>query len=574
MLRVEKLNYEVKGRLLLKDVSFQIRKGEVLALLGANGAGKSTLMKVLCGEYKPSNGLVSLHGQKLDQYDARLLARSRAMLSQQQHVSLAFKVEEIVMMGRYPHFKSRPAEVDIAIVKEVMCLCGVDEFADRVFSSLSGGEQQRVQLARSLAQVWENPDSLLLLDEPISALDMHYQQKVLAIAKALARRGFIVVIVVHDVNFAATYADRIIMLKHGRKLFDGSPVEVLTPTNIYTIFSVEASVELNPRTLRPYIRLEEMPLDAYLFNSKLPDDRAEKLSLRQKRELLLAEDPFLSLADQANRLQVAEIDLWMLDKSKNCRYIAKQSIDEVFRQLVKMGEVTVFTRNACCTQKTVQVYEVQSTEKSEGNPGKEYVKVKTDLWHAGIIVNDKDEEAIHFFDRKGALAHGIRLRVDSDRDAFRKLLTWCEQQTDYKSTFDPLPKLEVANDGVRCEHYDMHKKAIRPIAVRRFLSACAALEQSLEINVFNNGYIHNYRGKIKNLVDQGFRYMVKDERIEMEIFFSSIDNICLDMPSASAKMVAKLDFLDQSGILNLQISSDGELPEAISSMLFEETTVI
>ncbi|QBQ40773.1 heme ABC transporter ATP-binding protein [Sphingobacterium psychroaquaticum] len=268
MLRVEKVSFEINGRKLLKEVSFQVRKGEVLAILGANGAGKSTLMQILCGDRKPNSGVVNLNGIALPDYDVRVLAKSRALLSQQQHISLAFKVAELVLMGRYPHYKSSPTARDLKIVEEVMAICGITALADRVYMSLSGGEQQRVQLARVLAQVWDNPDSLLLLDEPISALDMHYQQKVLAIAKALSRRGFMVVLVVHDVNFAAIYADRILMLKNGRKLFDGTPVEVLNKTNLYTVFSVEASVELNPKILKPVVQLEELKLEADVFDVK------------------------------------------------------------------------------------------------------------------------------------------------------------------------------------------------------------------------------------------------------------------------------------------------------------------
>lgn len=261
MLRVEKINYEVNGRKLLKDITFQVRKGEILAVLGANGAGKSTLMGVLCGEKKPDSGAVHLNGIALSEYEPTILAKCRALLSQQQQMTLSFKVQEIVLMGRYPHYKNRPTMHDYQVVEDIMELCGVSAFADRDFLSLSGGEQQRVHLARVLAQIWDNPDALLLLDEPISALDMHYQQKVLAITRALARKGFMVILIVHDVNFAAMYADRILMLKNGRKLFHGTPVEVLAQQEIYTIFSVESTVIMNPRTLKPFVQLEEMEID-------------------------------------------------------------------------------------------------------------------------------------------------------------------------------------------------------------------------------------------------------------------------------------------------------------------------
>lgn len=269
MLRVEKVSFEIQGRKLLKEISFQVRPGEVLAILGANGAGKSTLMEILCGECKTHTGIVKLHGKAMHDYDTRELAKCRALMSQQQHVTLAFKVGEIVLMGRYPHYKASPSQRDLDIVEEVMTICGITEMSDRVYMSLSGGEQQRVQLARVLAQVWDSKESLLLLDEPISALDMHYQQKVLAIAKALSRKGFMVVMVVHDVNFAAIYADRILMLKNGRKLYDGTPIEVLNKSNLYTVFSVETAVELNPKILKPVVQLEEMKLETDIWKREI-----------------------------------------------------------------------------------------------------------------------------------------------------------------------------------------------------------------------------------------------------------------------------------------------------------------
>jgi len=269
MLRIEQLSYEIKGHRVLKDVSLQVRKGEVVALLGANGAGKSSLMRLISGELKPTSGSITLHEKRIEKYDNKTLARSRAMLSQQHAISMAYTVKEIVVMGRYPHFQSSPSANDWKIVQETMEICGVADFADRVYLSLSGGEQQRVQLARVLSQLWDNPDALLLLDEPISALDLHYQQKVLSIAKSLSRHGFMVIVILHDINMASLYADRIIMLKNGRKFLDGTPNEVLDSKNIYTIFSVESSISVDNHSLKPHILFKEMHAEPQLFNSSL-----------------------------------------------------------------------------------------------------------------------------------------------------------------------------------------------------------------------------------------------------------------------------------------------------------------
>ncbi|TYR34137.1 heme ABC transporter ATP-binding protein [Sphingobacterium phlebotomi] len=269
MLRIEQLSYEIKGHRVLKDISLQVRKGEVVALLGANGAGKSTLMRLISGELKATSGNIMLLEKCIDKYDNKTLARGRAMLSQQHAINMAYTAKELVVMGRYPHFQSSPSAQDWKIVEETMAICGVTDFADRVYLSLSGGEQQRVQLARVLSQLWDNPDALLLLDEPISALDLHYQQKVLSIAKSLSRLGFMVLVILHDINMASLYADRIIMLKNGRKWLDGTPNEVLNSKNIYSIFSVESLISIDSHSLKPHILFKEMRVDPQFFNPSL-----------------------------------------------------------------------------------------------------------------------------------------------------------------------------------------------------------------------------------------------------------------------------------------------------------------
>jgi iron complex transport system ATP-binding protein len=173
-------------------------------------------------------------------------------------------------MGRYPYHNNQPTTNDIEIVAEALKACGVEQLAERSYPGLSGGEQQRVQLARTLAQLWDRPGGLLLLDEPLAGLDMLYQQQTMAILKAFCQRGFMVVAVLHEINLAAQYASRIILMKNGRRWCDGTPSEVLTPLNIYSVFSIEANVMTNPFTLHPYVVAREIMLQAEDFNSKLP----------------------------------------------------------------------------------------------------------------------------------------------------------------------------------------------------------------------------------------------------------------------------------------------------------------
>lgn len=253
MLIAENLTYTIKKHTILKGINFVIRPGEMVALLGANGAGKSSLIKLLNAEYLPSDGLINFCGADLKSYSALSLAKMRATMAQQHHVSADFSVREVVMMGRYPHYNSQPQHADLEAVEQTILLCGIEHLEDRSILSLSGGEKQRVHLARVLAQIWGQHDALLLLDEPISAMDIKFQHQTLSIARALADKGWMIVAVLHDVNLAAQYADRLFLMKNGRKLMDGTPSEVLNSRNIYTIFGIDVDVEVNPKTLHTYI---------------------------------------------------------------------------------------------------------------------------------------------------------------------------------------------------------------------------------------------------------------------------------------------------------------------------------
>ncbi|MFC1226170.1 heme ABC transporter ATP-binding protein [Pedobacter sp. BG31] len=269
MLRVESITYKLNKRPLLKDISFSIRPGEMVALLGSNGAGKSTLMRLLSGERKPDSGRIMLYGDDLRDYKRKILASKRAYLQQHNPITMAFSVKEVVMMGRYG-FRGLPsAKNDETAVLETMELCGLLDFADRSMLSLSGGEQQRVHLARVLTQLWDNPDAVLLLDEPTNNMDLQFQHQTLSIAAAMAKKGYMIIVVLHDVNLAAQYASRLIILKDGRKWWDGTPAQVLTPQHIYTAFGIHAQAYTDQSSLKTVIVPKEIKLDAAKFNSNL-----------------------------------------------------------------------------------------------------------------------------------------------------------------------------------------------------------------------------------------------------------------------------------------------------------------
>lgn len=229
------------GRALLDDVSIELRSGEVMAVMGENGAGKSTLSNVLAGDLKPDSGTVSLGGRPLASYRPRELALHRAVLPQEYSVAFPFTAFEVVLLGRSPHCGGHPGAHDRAIAREALALADVARLEHRSFPTLSGGERARVMFARVLAQIWEDSQGprVLLLDEPAAALDVAQQHRALGLARDFAKSsGATVLTVLHDLNLAAQYADRVALLKSGRMIECGPPAEVLTESATTHCFDI------------------------------------------------------------------------------------------------------------------------------------------------------------------------------------------------------------------------------------------------------------------------------------------------------------------------------------------------
>jgi ABC-type hemin transport system ATPase subunit len=229
MMQLDDISYSVKGRPLIEDINASWSSGDLVALLGPNGAGKSTLLKVATGALQAQQGDVLLDGQPLRSYSSIELAKRRAVLSQLVTVSAGFTTKEVVLMGRYPHNSGRPQQHDHKVVREVMEITGTASLAERSLMTLSGGEQQRVHFARVLAQVYDQEQPILFLDEPVNNLDLPYQYQLLDTIHGIARKGGLVVVVLHDLTLAARYADRIMLLKSGRVAAQGTAEAMLNP---------------------------------------------------------------------------------------------------------------------------------------------------------------------------------------------------------------------------------------------------------------------------------------------------------------------------------------------------------
>ena len=241
------------GATLLDDVSLAVGRGEVVALLGPNGAGKSTLLRALCGELSPAAGDVHLEGRSLSGWSPRERAARLGVLPQASRLVFPFTAEQVALLGRTPHVARRESARDREIAGLALRRAGVGALARRDYLRLSGGEQQCVQLARVLAQVWDAPaqgSRYLLLDEPTASLDLRLQHALLGLTRQLAGQGFGLLVSLHDLNLAAQYADRIALLCGGRLLADGAPPQVLSAERIRRVWGVEAAAGLDPRSGR------------------------------------------------------------------------------------------------------------------------------------------------------------------------------------------------------------------------------------------------------------------------------------------------------------------------------------
>jgi iron complex transport system ATP-binding protein len=249
MLEVKNAGYQVGNKWLVQDISYRFEPSKCYMLCGPNGAGKSTLLRMLSLELPPAAGEVWYNNKKADYRKKDEYATSRAVLSQQVEISFALSVEEVIMMGRYPHFKSNPSKKDLSICEEAAALLGISSFLKRNFLTLSGGEKQRVQFARVLVQIWEQPaegNRILLLDEPITALDLKYQFDFLRHLKSFLNEKTVLVAILHDLNLAMNYADTVLLLKDGKMFQAGIPIEVLSPQNIETVFGVQTKLHHLP----------------------------------------------------------------------------------------------------------------------------------------------------------------------------------------------------------------------------------------------------------------------------------------------------------------------------------------
>ena len=235
----------------LRDVNMDVESGQMVGIIGPNGAGKTTLLRLLAGYLVPGTGTIDLFGKDLRAYEKRKLAQLVATLPQTISTIFPYTAEEFILMGRYPHFDKRLGygREEEAVVREVMECMGIDQLAGRIVSTLSEGERQKVYLAQCIAQ---NP-KVLLLDEPVSHLDIRHQMQTLELLVALNEKGLTILMILHDLNLASEFCSRILLVSQGKVFADGAPAATLTYQHIEAAYGTVVVVRENPLSGKPLV---------------------------------------------------------------------------------------------------------------------------------------------------------------------------------------------------------------------------------------------------------------------------------------------------------------------------------
>lgn len=277
-LKISSVEFYYDAVKVLSEISFEAESGEFIGLVGPNGSGKTTLLKIICGLLRPRRGAVYLDFRKVSEMSPRELAKEVAAVHQSVGIDFNFTVFDIVMMGRHPHLGrlSFEKEVDEERVKLWMKLTNTLHLADRLITEISGGERQRVLIARALAQ----EPKVLLLDEPTANLDICYQIEIMNLLRNLTKNlGLTIICAIHDLNLAVKYSDKVILLNQGKIEKIGKPREVLTEESIKKVFGVRVKVRYDSELKRILI----IPVSPVFQRPALPIEAENSLKAHGKQ---------------------------------------------------------------------------------------------------------------------------------------------------------------------------------------------------------------------------------------------------------------------------------------------------
>jgi len=254
MIKAQNLSFAHRKFRILDQIDMSVGNQELLVIVGPNGAGKSTLLSLLANEAEKNEQTIWFKNKRFSEWSSKALAVHKAKFSQQNNTDIPLLAKDIVLMGRYPYFNSSPGREDLAVVADMMKETEVLHLAERAYNALSGGEKQRVHLARVLAQLQNDIEhKLAFFDEPLNNLDVKHQFNILNTIQQFTKKGNSAILVLHDLNLAAQFADNVLLMKNGKVVAHGRPQEVFTEEIIQETYNFPCTICPNPITKNPMI---------------------------------------------------------------------------------------------------------------------------------------------------------------------------------------------------------------------------------------------------------------------------------------------------------------------------------
>ena len=255
-IKSKQVNFSVNGKKILEDISISLNSGEILSLVGPNGSGKSTFLKILSGDLKPTAGDIFYNDIEINNISILNRAKMRSVMTQSPQIVYDFTAREIIEMGWISKGDSHKSNLFDGALNKIIKICDLREFIDRKFNFLSGGEKRRVHFARTLIQVWndnlQNDPSFMFLDEPTSNLDLYHELKLLKILKNESKKGKGILLIIHNLNLAFKFSDKIGIFKNGKLFSFGEPREVFTNETLFDVFKIPIKVNSKNSTLNIY----------------------------------------------------------------------------------------------------------------------------------------------------------------------------------------------------------------------------------------------------------------------------------------------------------------------------------